>query len=101
MFVLVEQVSPFKGMYEYDVFLEDIEINYSNILFSVRAYYLESIYSKIENAVDLFVFNNNYLSKDREETMPKLESLKKLLIEELKELGVDEDTKVNIKIVED
>lgn len=101
MFVLVEQVSPFKGVYEYDVFLEDTEINYSNILFSVRAYYLESIYSKIGNAVDLFVFNNNYFSKDREETMPMLESLKKLLIEELKELGVDENTKMDIKIVED
>lgn len=100
MFVLVEQISPFKGVYDYDVFEEDIEINYSNILFRIRAYYLESTYSKIKDELDLIVFDNDYFFKKKTELSIMIEVLKKTILAELCELGLDEHTKININIVE-
>lgn len=101
MFVLVEKINPFYGVYEYDVFEGDLEINYSNILFSIKIYYLESTYSKMENEIDLFIFDNNYFSKNIDKTTILFEMLKKEVIKEFCELNVDENTKINIKKVED
>lgn len=101
MFVLLEKINPFNRVYEYDVFEEDLEINYSNLLFSIKLYYLESTYSRIKNEIDLFIFDNNYFSKNIDKMDILIEALKKEVIKEFCELNVDENTKINIKRVED
>ena len=100
MFTFVEKITPFKGVYEYDVFKEDIEINYSNILFSIRIYLLESNYTKVENQIDVIVLDKKYFTLNSNKKVALLKALEKEIVKEFCELGVDSNTPININIVE-
>jgi len=102
MFLLLEKITPFKDVYEYDVFENDIEINYSNILFNIRVYLLSSNYKNIENKLDVIIF-------DRTEHFRKMKIVKEDFIKEINkcinmelcEIGITDNTQIDIRIVED
>ncbi|MGB5823279.1 MAG: hypothetical protein WBH44_04340 [Proteocatella sp.] len=102
MLLLLEKIVPFKDIYEYDVFENDIEINYSNILFSIRVYALTSNHKNVENRLDVIVFSNT--ERFRSLQIPGSElvrELNKCIKMELCEIGIDNNTQIEIMIVED
>lgn len=102
MFVLIENVSPFKNMYIYDVFDENSEINYSNKLFTIKIYYMESEHFKIKNQLDVFIYEFNKInSLEKEEYNNLINMLKKQIFQELCELDIEEFSQINISIAGD
>lgn len=101
MFILMENISPFKNVYEYLVFKSDLEINCSESLFSLRVYYLESEHYKISNELDVNIFKfQNFLKNNDIEKDIVITEIKKSIFEELRELNIDNNTKININIIE-
>lgn len=102
MFVLIENISPFKNMYIYDVFDENAEINYSNKLFTIKIYYMESEHFKIKNQLDVFIYEFNKInSLEKEEYINLMSMLKKQIFQELCELDIEEFSQINISIAGD
>lgn len=101
MFLLLEKVTPFKNVYEYDVFENDIEINYSNILFNIKIYLLVSNHKDIKDNVDAIIFNNTDVFKNLKISKAELiKEVKKSIKMELCEIGIQDDTQIDIMIAE-
>ncbi|MGL5257297.1 MAG: hypothetical protein ACRC76_09665 [Proteocatella sp.] len=101
MFILMENINPFKNVYEYLVFRSDSEINCGESLFSVKVYYLESEHYKIANELDINILDfQKFLKTNEVEKDIVIAELKKCVFEELRELNIDSDTKLNISIIE-
>lgn len=101
MFILMENINPFKNVYEYLVFKSDSEINCSDSLFSLRVYYLESEHCKIANELDVNILDfQKFLKSNEIEQDTVITEIKKSIFEELRELDIDNDTKININIIE-
>lgn len=101
MFLLLEKVTPFKNVYEYDVFENDIEINYSNILFNIKIYLLVSNHKDIKDNVDAIIFNNTDVFKNFKISKAELiKEVKKSIKMELCEIGIHDDTQIDIMIAE-
>lgn len=101
MFILMENIVPFKNVYEYLVFKSDSEINYSESLFGLRVYYLESEHYKLQNELDVNVMNlQKFLETNDIEKDIVIAEIKKSIFEELRELNIDNNTKININIIE-
>ena len=102
MFVLIENVSPFKNSYIYDVFDENAEINYSNKLFTMKIYYMESEHFKIKNQLDVFIYEFNKINAlEKEEYKNLINMLKKQIFQELCELDIEDFSQININLAGD
>lgn len=102
MLLLLEKITSFENMYEYDVFENDIEINYSNILFTIRIYVLLSNHKNIKNRLDAIMFNaTDYFKCLKIDRKKLLDELKKCIKMELCEIGIDDNAQIEIMIAED
>ena len=55
MFILLEKITPYENYFEFECFFNDIEINYSNRLFDIKAYLLVSSHKSFGNRLDAVI----------------------------------------------
>ncbi|WP_028829662.1 hypothetical protein [Proteocatella sphenisci] len=101
MFVLLEKITPYDNYFEFEVFLNDIEVNYSNKKFDIKAYLLVSNHQSFTNRLDVVLFTKNQIMDELNFSRNEiLENVNKNLIMELYEFGITDKANIDIKIIE-
>ena len=64
MFILLEKITPYENYFEFECFFNDIEINYSNRLFDIKAYLLVSSHKSFGNRLDAVILpdSSNFIN---------------------------------------
>lgn len=102
MFILLEKITPYENYFEFECFFNDIEINYSNRLFDIKAYLLVSIHKSFGNRLDVMILPDISNFRNLEFSRKDLIGyIKRDLIMELTEHGICDETDIDIRIIED
>lgn len=102
MFVLLEKITPYENYFEFEVFLNDIEVNYTNKKFDIIAYLLVSNHNSFSNKLDVILHIKNGIIDEMKFSKDEIiKNISKNLMMELCEFGVTDEANIEIKIIED
>lgn len=99
MYILIESPSISENVFEYDVFKEEHEIDYGNILFHAKVYCLKSLSPRFNDSLDIYMEKITPLGIEALKKDVGYYIFKKIMKSELLDCFPIEENNINIKKV--